>query len=365
MSEELENNQEGITPDQPQEKPDGAAPEIKELETRKDAIRKAVEKHGDPRPKDITSAIKDEGSAKPAATKEPQVSTVEAPQEFSATGKEAWKKGDIAGIQSEYRRIHDLRTRELSRAQTEAKNAREAAAKETQTWKEFAQKVKPYIEARGQEGVTPETAIIEAMNLVQAFKSSDPATAKAELKRIGIDLDAPTTKGAVPASLPPEVETKLNSLQEFIDNAKREKETQKFQQLSGVFNSVFEKMGKDKNRTGEPVYLDLSDNSEEGIALAKRLGSFALNPEFQAGVLRRFPGADFERVCREAYLAAGGRVSGEPAKVSQSNQQQLERSRRAAALTPGRMAAADTRSALGKLDRRSAVQRAIREAQEH
>lgn len=338
---------------------------LKEIEPtpQKEAIRRAIEKHGDGRPKDISSEVPDKASSvKP--TSAPSASAVEPPQEFSAAGKKAWEKGDIAGIQSEYRRIHDLRTKELSRAQTEARTARETAAKETQTWRDFAQKVKPYIEARGQEGVAPEAAIIEAMNLVHAFKSADPATAKAELKRIGIDLDAPA-KQTASAELPPQVQKEIKELRDYIDNDKKEREGQKFQQLSGVFNSVFVKMGQEKNRTGEPVYLDLSDNSDEGIALAKRLGSFALNPEFQAGVLRRFPGADFERVCREAYLAAGGRVSNEPAKVSQSNQQHLEKSRRAAALTPGRMAATDSRAPLGKLSRKEAIQKAMEENRQH
>lgn len=351
--------------------PESAAPETpkepakeQDASSRKDAIRKAIEKHGDGRPKDITDAS-------PKASKQVEEQTVrsasqvEAPQEFSAAGKEAWKKGDVAGIQQEYRRIHDLRTKELSRAQNEAKRAREEAAKETQTWRDFAQKVKPYIEARGQEGVSPESAIIEAMNLVQAFKSSDPATAKAELKKIGIDLDAPAKGAAAQAALPPELEQKINSLQEYVEGAKKQIETQKFQQLSGVFNSVFEKMGKEKGRTGESVYLDLNDNSDEGIALAKRLGSFALNPEFQAGVLRRFPGADFERVCREAYLTAGGRVSGDAVKVSQNNQQHLDKSRRAAAITPGRMAATNSRATVGTLSRKEAIRRAMEEDRQH
>lgn len=323
--------------------------------TTKEAIREAIKKdRGEVSEKEEAPAAKSEPE-KPADEIAP-------PQEFSAAGKEAWKKKDINGIQKEYRRIHDLRTQEITRAQNEAKSAREEAAKETQTWREFAQKVKPYIEARGKDGVTPEAAIIEAMNLVDSFRSADPATAKAELKRIGIDLDAPA-KTQPTSTIPKEIEDKINRLQSFVENATQERETQKFQQLSGMFNSIFEKMGNEKGRTGQAVYLDLNDDSQEGIELAKRLGSFALNPEFQAGVLRRFPGADFERVCREAYLAAGGRVSNDTAKVSpEQNQKHIERSRRAAAASPGRGVVKSVNSTkVGKLSRLDAIRLALEE----
>ena len=337
-------------------KPDAGDDEAPEKGmTTREAVREAIKKD---------RGEESEKQEQPSAKAKPDlvVDEIAPPHEFSAAGKDAWQKKDINGIQKEYRRIHDLRTQEMTRVQNEAKKAREDSAKETQTWREFAQKVKPYIEARGKDGVNPETAIIEAMNLVDSFRSADPATAKAELKRIGIDLDAPA-KAQTTSTIPKEIEDKINSLQSFVENATQEREARKFQQLSGMFNSIFEKMGGEKGRTGQPVYLDLNDGSEEGIGLAKRLGSFALNPEFQAGVLRRFPGADFERVCREAYLAAGGRVSSDTAKVSpEQNQKHIERSRRAAAASPGRGVVKSVSSTkVGKLSRLDAVRLAIEE----
>jgi len=338
-------------------KPDAGDDEAPEKGmTTREAVREAIKKDRGETPE------KEDAPPTKAAPEKPSADEIACPQEFSPAGKEAWQRKDINGIQKEYRRIHDLRTQEITRAQNEAKKAREDSAKETQTWREFAQKVKLYIEARGKDGVNPETAIIEAMNLVDSFRSADPATAKAELKRIGIDLDAPA-KAQTTSTIPKEIEDKINSLQSFVENATQEREAQKFQQLSGMFNSIFEKMGGEKGRTGQAVYLDLNDGSEEGIGLAKRLGSFALNPEFQAGVLRRFPGADFERVCREAYLAAGGRVSSDTAKVSpEQNQKHIERSRRAAAASPGRGVVKSVSSTkVGKLSRLDAVRLAIEE----
>lgn len=338
-----------------------AAPEPEKFDklTNREALQKAFDKHS----ADATSATPTAREVKREITEE-----IEAPSEFSAAGKKAWKDKDITGIQREYRRIHEGRTQELSRAQTEAKKYREEAEKERKeasTWRELGKRAAPYIEARGREGVTPDQAIIEALRLIDAFKQADPATAKAELKALGIDLDATGGK-AKSAELPDEYKKEISALRSELDSIKKKEETQTYRNVAGLFDSVFTKLGSEKSRVGESVYPDLHDGSEEGIAFAKRLGSFAFNPEFQAGVKRRFPDADFEKVVREAYTAAGGRVSGEVAKVSESNQKQIDRSRRAAASTPGRVAPQkDTSSLIGKLSGREALMQAIRDHQEH
>lgn len=288
----------------------------------------------------------------------------EAPAEFSKEGKAAWKSKDVVGIRKEFRRIHDARTQEIMRVQNEGRRAKaeaEKALKEADTWRQLGERAKPYIEARGKQGVTPDQAIMEALRLIDAFKTTDPATAKAELKSLGIDLDAPS-KANGEASVPKDVLDKIEGLQEELKSIKQKEDATSFNNVAGMFQAVFDKMGVEKNRVGETVYPDLNDNSEQGIAFAKRLGSFAFNPEFQAGVKRRFPDADFEKVVREAYIAAGGRVSGEAQKVSKNNQEKLTRARRAAVSTPGRVAVhKDSSSLLGKLSNRAALVQAMRD----
>lgn len=302
-----------------------------------------------PTRKEVTQAVQEE---------------VDAPSEFSAAGKKAWKSKDVTGIQKEFRRIHDSRTAEITRAQ----QAERVAKDEGKTWRELGEMAKPYIESRGAQGITPQTAMMEALALINEFKKGDPAQVKAELKRIGIDLDKTITSTATAsAALPKEVEEKINSLQEVANEYKKDKEAQRYHQAAQTFDAIFNSLTSQKTRTGESVFPDLLDNSETGIAFARDLGSLTSDLGFQNLVRRRFPNADQTVITREAYIQLGGKVSGEPVKVStQSNQQHLQRSRRAAAATPGRTAPRINESNLnGKLSKRAALEKAWEIHKEH
>ena len=274
----------------------------------------------------------------------------EPPAEFTAAGKAAWKNKDLSAIQKEYRRIHDSRTAEVSRAQKAEREAREDA----KTWRELGKMAAPYIEARGAEGVTPDKAIMEALALVNEFKKGDPAQVKAELLRIGIDLDkAPEQTGR-------ELDPAIEALQKRVDELTSREQQQEFEKTRQSFDVVFNNLLAQKNRTGSPMFPDLLDDSEAGQKLAGDIGSLASNPVFINGVRRGFPDADFSIVVREAYKAAGGRVSGDTATVSAQNQQRhLEKSRRASAAVPGRTAPRVNDSNLaGKLSNRAALAKA-------
>ncbi len=327
------------------------APEKFDGLSNRDALKRSLEIHRDGK----------EPEEKPQApTKTEVAQAVEAeidpPAEFSAAGKNAWKNKDIAGIQKEYRRIHDLRTAEITRAQNAERQARE----EGKTYRELAKMAAPYIEARGADGVTPEKAIMEALALINEFKKGDPATVKAELKKIGIDLDkAPSAVASVP-------DEKFQALQSTVEELKREKEEAKFQQTVSTFETIWRDLTSLKTRTGELVFPDLLDNSEAGMRFASELGSLTQDARFQSGVLRRFPNADLKTLVQEAYKYLGGKVSGEAVTVStQANQQHVARSRRAAAATPGRTAPRVNDSNLvGKLSNRAALIKAIELARE-
>jgi len=320
----------------------------------RDALQKAVEIHRedkDPEQKAPTTT-----EVKQAVEAEP-----EPPSEFSANGKAAWRLKDVTGIQKEFRRIHDSRTAEISRAQKAEREARE----EGKTWRELGKMAAPYIEARGTEGVSPDKAIMEALALINEFKKGDPSAVKAELKKIGIDLDRAHTQNS--AAIPIELRDEIKSLQGMAAEYKKDKEEANFQRTVQTFGTIFSKLTSEKTRTGETVFPALLDNSEAGNEFARELGSLTQDQRFQAGVARRFPDATFETVVREAYKYLGGKVSGDPVKVStQSTQQHIDKSRRASAASPGRTAPRVNDSNLsGKLSNRAALIKAIELNREH
>ena len=341
-------------PDEPLNEEVQTEPKFDKLGNR-EALEKAlsVERESEPEKK--------ESVAEPAR-KEPEVKAapeIEPPSEFSSEGKRAWREKDLSGIQKEYRRLHDSRTQEITRAQTEEKKAKE----EARVWRDLGKACAPYIEARGKEGVSPEKAMMEAIDLVNEFRKGDPASIKAELKKAGIDLDkASTAVGAIP----PEVQERLDTLQKNQDEFIKEREARKFESLVHTFEGIFGEMGSQKTRTGDPVYPDLLDTSEKGQQFARELGSLAFSPQFQEGAKRRFPEADLKIVIREGYKYLGGKVSGEAAKVSTSNQAHIDKSRRAAAAAPGRVISRnDSSNLVGKLSNRAALVRALEESREH
>ena len=319
----------------------------------RDAMAKAIEEHKEPVERAATEPTVKEVKAAVDADIEP-------PAEFNAKGKEAWKAKDIRGIQEEFKRINESRTQEITRAQ---RAEREALAK-AKPAEDILNNVKNYLTMRGDDGTVTEAQLVEALKLVNEFKKNKdkPQLLKAELKAIGVDLDAaPTgTEESLPSS-------EIASLRNDLNTLLEEKRTQDHTKAVQTFGSAFNNLGSLKTRTGDFVFPDLHDGSEAGKQLAQRVGSRTQQPEFQQMVARRFPEADFTVLVREAYIWEGGKVAGEPVQVSpKSNQQHIEKSRRAAASTPGRVVSRPSGEALkGKLGNRAALQRAIEEYSEH
>jgi hypothetical protein len=323
------------------------------LSTR-DALAKAINEVREPK---AEAQAKEPQSDTPTKTeiKAAVKADIDPPAEFNSAEKKAWVDGDIAAIQRAYRRVNDGRTAEVSRAQTSERQAIEKA----RPWQRLGEVAEPYIKAQGDLGVPPEQAMMNALALINSMKSEKPSVIKAELKKIGIDLDA--EDGAPKAD-----DSKLESLQSTVNALLQEREQRVFEQTKAVFSDSITKLASLKNRTGEPVFPDFYDSSESGKQLAAEIGSLTKNVDFQRGVLRRFPDADHQVLVREAYKYLGGKVSGEPVTVSQNDQKHIEKSRRAAASTPGRVVARDESSNLkGKLSNRAALQRALEESREH
>jgi hypothetical protein len=278
------------------------------------------------------------------------------PAEFSAKGKDAWKNKDIRGIQEEYKRVNADARREMTRAQ----EAERAALGKTKTAEDLVNNVQTYLKLRGEDGPT-EAQIAEAVKLVAEFRKhkGNPALLKKELQAIGIDLDAP------PAAAEVESE-KITTLQERLERLERDKEAQVYERVAQTFSAVYQNLVSQKNRTGDPVFPDLLDNSEKGMQFGRDLGSVTQDQRFQAQVLRRFPEADLSVFVREAYKYLGGRVADDSATVSKNNPQHIQKARRAAASSPGKTVSTEGSSALmGKLSNRAALKKAIELSKEH
>jgi DNA-binding phage protein len=332
--------------------------EAKGLSNR-EAMQAAIEKH---KPEIVYKNRKSEEiNDKSIPTKEEVKAVVsedvEAPRGFNKQEIEAWKSKDITAIQKAYRRVHDEATREMNRAQSEERKAREEAQKVSENSKpikQMAENVRAYLAARGEEDLPDEAKIAQALQLVNEMRKTDKAAIKAELRKAGIDLDAPD--GVVNNSHNPEIDT----LQKRLAALEQEKEAQRFNSFVNQFDGVFKKLGAEKTRTGDPVYPDILDGSDRANKIAKKIGSYALNPDFVEGVKERFPEADFSVIAREAYIFAGGRIGGQAASVPNNNNQQIEKQRRAAASTPGKPAVrADVSTLKGKLGNRAAARKAL------
>jgi len=311
----------------------------------REALEKAIEKHREG---------KEEAPAEPTKQEVKQAveAEIEPPSEFSAAAKQAWRNKDIAAIQREYKRLHDSRTAEIIRAQ----HAERAAREEVKATKDLANRVKDYLKIRGEENLPDEAKIAQALQLVDEIRKQNPDAIRAELKKLGVDLSAPSSAASDP---------KIEALHSTVEELKRERDEAKFHQIESAFGNVFDQLAVEKTRTGEPVFPDLN-NSEEGIELARDIGSLTKDPRFQSRILRRFPDADLKILVREAYRALGGRVSGEAVRVStETNQQHTHKARRAAAAVPGRTAPRVNDSNLvGKLSNRAALAKALELARE-
>jgi hypothetical protein len=322
--------------------------------SQREAIRAAIAQHGDP------SDTMNDGTARggkptPVQVKDAIDDEVAPPAAFSAEAKEAWRNKDYKRVNQEYDRLFRARDQEVGRVHTRERQLEQ----ENKTIKELADKVKSYLAVRGDEA-PDEMKIVQALQLVNELRKGDAASVKAELKKAGIDLDKAVAQTNQP-------EEKITTLQERLERLERDKETQVYEKAVQTFGAVYQKLSSQKNRTGDPVFPDLLDDSPSGIQFGHDLGSLTQDPKFQAGVLRRFPDADLVTVTREAYKYLGGRVAGEVAKESpKSNQQHIIQSRRAAASTPGRATSTKSSSDLiGKLSRKAAIRAAIAESEGH
>lgn len=338
------------------------APKFDGLSNR-DALKESIAIHRDGKdPEEVKAVAPTSKEVKQAVDADS-----EPPAAFNKEEAEAWRMKDIAGVQRAFRRIDTARLAELSRAQTAEKKAREEIEKERASVKparDMAERVRNYLSVRGEENLPDEVKIAQALQLVDEMRKGDGKAVKAELLKMGIDLDKASEKTTS------EKNPDIDALQKTVEALKQERENEKLEKTTHTFDSAFQFLRSQKTRAGEPVFPDLFDTSEKGMRFAERIGSRTSDPYFKARVAELFPDGDFTVLVREAYKAELGRVSGEPVQVStKSNQQHIDKSRRAAAAVPGRTAPVTSRSEVdnlrGKLSSRAAMAKALEIHREH
>jgi len=278
-------------------------------------------------PKDAPEKQEAPAKQEPEKPAEPALA---APGEWTAE-----EKADFAQLSRKQQeaalRLHKSRAQRLNDIKT--------AAAEYNHLKELANDVNPYLQSMGVKD-SPTVAIQKAVKLWKELKESDPKQAAAAyLRSRGIEPPAELIEtgkqGA--AELPAEVTARLQAVDALIMEQQQQKLASARQNLSSAWTN-FEAQ---KNAAGTAKYPDLNE-SESGLALASNIGTLVsgnsdLSRQFLANLQARIPNLTVDRVLEEAYRFYGGKVDDSPAATkSQSTQQHLIQSKRAAAPVPGR-----------------------------
>lgn len=213
-----------------------------------------------------------------------------------------------------------------------------AAQREYDYVRRLAESVNPYIKARGLKE-SPEVALTKAVEMWREFEEGDPKRAAAEyLRAKGIEP---------PKELLQEIqanpyEEQLAPLQSELNQIKQRIAQEDYARAGQSLNQAWSAFEQTKNAAGSARFPDLNNN-EAGLQLASNIGSLvsgatALSQQFIANVQARIPGASYLDLMAEAYRYLGGRVDESSTSKSQTSQDHLLKSNRAASSVPGRSA---------------------------
>jgi hypothetical protein len=306
------------------EAPAQEAPEAEESKglSLDDALKAAyakLEKGEEPAPKSGTAQSGDDTkipAAEAAADRTPEAKTqapeVEAPQEFSARGRDAWAKRDYKTVREEMDRVLKTRQAEVTRVHNEY-----------MPYRELVNQVQPYLKAAGNTGKPPAQAITEAVALANHLKA-DPlgfvreVAAHARYKPEQI-FGSRTDEAPRP---------EISALQSQVQSLTSKLEATETEALGRQYGAVF----SDLQASGK--YPDLTDD-ERGIQMASQIGTLTRSPDFVRAVRAINPGAGLAELTIKAYATLGGRIV-EPTTSSSTKPQHIEKARRASASVPGR-----------------------------
>jgi len=208
-----------------------------------------------------------------------------------------------------------------------------AAQREYDYAKKLAESVTPYIKARGLKE-SPEVALNKALEMWRTFEEGDPKSVAAEyLRAKGIEPPKELLEGSTQQASA--VQAEISPLQErlnLLEQKQRELDTlrtlESYRQSYDYFASL-------KNQHGEPLFPDSTDQVEAAEKIGTLVsGRTPKSQYFIAKVMEENPQASFVDLMAEAYKELGYRINNSP--KSQSSQNHIQRSNRAAASVPGR-----------------------------
>lgn len=260
-----------------------------------------------------------EGTVTPEAPKE---EPIKAPAEFNKEEKAAWEKGDTKQVLKAFERIHKSRTANFSRAQA-------AIQQEYGTMKELADRIKPYIEASGNNGKDPYRALTEAVAAVQMINSNPKLALKQILQMKGLTLEELQDDSAEDKT-----SSKIEPIQARLNQLEQELKRRENEGVQRQFVDVFTSLQTEKAANGANRFLDLQD-TEEGKQLAFDIGSQLRDQAWVERTKRRMPTAGLRELVVEAYKYLGGRID-ESKESPQQKTEEIKRAKSASASVPGR-----------------------------
>jgi hypothetical protein len=212
-----------------------------------------------------------------------------------------------------------------------------AASRDYEHVRRLAQQIEPYIKARGIKEPA-DVAIQKAVALWAETKADPKRSAAALLKANGL----PVPRDLIESEIPDPTSEKLNPLQERLNALESRIVQEDNAKAASALNAIWSSFEQAKNAAGSARFPDVQpDKGESGLKLATEIGSLVsgktpLSLQFINSVRARNPQASAETLITEAYRFLGGQVDDSEAPRTQSPQQHLYKSNRAAASVPGR-----------------------------
>lgn len=281
-------------------------------------------------------APSDRGASKPTdgsgkvATNAPSVSNLQAPAEWSAEEKADWASSSPKQQEAALR-LHQSRNSKLEEIKT--------ARREYDSLKSLSDSMTPYLKSVGVKKPT-EVALKEAVAMWKEFEEGDPAVAAAAYLRAK-GKEALIPKDWFNENAPdPRIDEKITPLQNQV-NALTMRLAQADQaQATSILSTAWGEFEGEKNAAGKPKYPDVNE-SEAGLRLSSSIGSLVrgdteLSKQFVALAKSRIPNLTYNGLLAEAYKYCGGQVIDSAVSRTQSTQEHIAKSSRAASSVPGR-----------------------------
>lgn len=323
-----------------------------------DTSRPSEDRSGDPRVADQATAAPDAGRDNASVQAgEAKPEPLQPPAEFTAEEKADFVQ--LSRTQQEAQlRLHRSRMSRLS-------EIKEAAA-ELQWAKDLVKNLEPFAKARGAKGDIG-ADLQKALEFWRVANEDRKKAAAALLKsgNIPVPKELLEQPSQDPALSP--LHEKINHLESRIAEEDRRKAAEQLDVVRSALSQTYDAFSGAKNAAGTARFPDIQpDKGEAGIRMLSEIGSLLnvqtpVGQDFVQRVRARNPTANLETLMFEAYRYLGGRIDDSQAPKTQSPQNHLHKSNRAASSVPGRGTPASSTQVRRFKDTRDAYAAALAE----